>query len=103
MKKTSLRSGCRRGRSSNRIGRPTTRSSDSAPSFREGTFRLPAPLHLCQKFGTLGGMTTPQNAQRLRLVLYVRVSTGGQLDGYGLEAQEADGRKWARKYGHRIV
>ncbi|MEU8902216.1 recombinase family protein [Streptomyces mirabilis] len=48
-------------------------------------------------------MTTPQNTQRLRLVLYVRVSTGGQLDGYGLEAQETDGRKWARKYGHRIV
>lgn len=33
----------------------------------------------------------------LRLILCRRVSTAGQaVDGYGLDAQEADGRKWAR-------
>jgi DNA invertase Pin-like site-specific DNA recombinase len=33
----------------------------------------------------------------LRLVLARRVSTAGQaVDGYGLDAQEADGRKWAK-------
>lgn len=30
----------------------------------------------------------------LRLVMLLRVSTAGQLDGYGLEAQEKDCRKW---------
>lgn len=47
-------------------------------------------------------MTTPRT-QPLRLVMYLRVSTAGQLDGYGLEAQEKDCRRWAKKYGHRIV
>ncbi|MEU6244823.1 recombinase family protein [Streptomyces sp. NPDC047024] len=44
-------------------------------------------------------MTTPQRAQSLRLVMLLRVSTAGQLDGYGLEAQEKDCRKWARSAG----
>lgn len=35
--------------------------------------------------------------------MYLRVSTAGQLDGYGLEAQERDCRRWAKKHGHRIV
>lgn len=46
-------------------------------------------------------MTTPRNS--LRLVILRRGSTKGQLDGYGLEAQERDCRKWARQQGHRIV
>ncbi|WP_399559438.1 recombinase family protein [Streptomyces chartreusis] len=41
-------------------------------------------------------MTEPR-IPTLRLVLARRVSTAGQaVDGYGLDAQEADGRKWAR-------
>lgn len=41
-------------------------------------------------------MTTPR-IPTLRLVLVRRVSTAGQaVDGYGLDAQEADGRKWAK-------
>lgn len=41
-------------------------------------------------------MTTPR-IPALRLVLVRRVSTAGQaVDGYGLPAQEADGRKWAK-------
>lgn len=48
-------------------------------------------------------MTTPRTPA-LRLVLLRRVSTAGQIDGYGLETQEADCRKWARKIGGvRIV
>jgi DNA invertase Pin-like site-specific DNA recombinase len=39
----------------------------------------------------------------LRLVMYLRVSTAGQLDGYGLDVQEQACRRWARKHGHRIV
>lgn len=43
-----------------------------------------------------GDMTAPRTPI-LRLVLVRRVSTAGQaVDGYGLDAQEADGRKWAR-------
>ncbi|MFF4354943.1 recombinase family protein [Streptomyces sp. NPDC001530] len=34
---------------------------------------------------------------------YIRVSTGGQLDGFGLEDQEQIVRRWAREYGHRFV
>jgi DNA invertase Pin-like site-specific DNA recombinase len=47
-------------------------------------------------------MTTSRTPS-LRLVMLLRVSTAGQLDGYGLEAQEKDCRKWARAAGHRIV
>ena len=43
-------------------------------------------------------MTTARTPA-LRLVLLRRVSTAGQIDGYGLENQEADCRKWARKVG----
>lgn len=47
-------------------------------------------------------MNTPKTPA-LRLVVLLRVSTAGQIDGYGLEAQEKDCRNWARKAGHRIV
>ncbi|MFE1928690.1 recombinase family protein [Streptomyces asoensis] len=43
-------------------------------------------------------MSTPRTPA-LRLVMLLRVSTAGQLDGYGLEAQEKDCRKWARSAG----
>lgn len=48
-------------------------------------------------------MATHQENPKLRLVMYIRVSTAGQLDGYGLEAQEKNCRKWAKAHGHRIV
>lgn len=50
-------------------------------------------------------MKTPQHAtERLRLVMVRRVSTIGQaLDGYGLDAQETDCRRWNTAAGHRIV
>lgn len=42
-------------------------------------------------------MTTPQRTPALRLVLVRRVSTAGQAaDGYGLDAQEKDCRRWAK-------
>ncbi|MEU5844604.1 recombinase family protein [Rhodococcus sp. NPDC047139] len=47
-------------------------------------------------------MTTPEK-DRLRLVVITRVSTNGQVDGYGLDVQEKDCRKWARANGHKIV
>jgi DNA invertase Pin-like site-specific DNA recombinase len=37
------------------------------------------------------------------LVAYLRISTDGQLDGFGLDAQEAAVRAWAKRNGHRIV
>lgn len=41
-------------------------------------------------------MATPRTPA-LRLVLVLRVSTAAQaVDGYGLEAQEADGKRWAK-------
>lgn len=43
-------------------------------------------------------MSTPRTPA-LRLVMLLRVSTAGQLDGYGLEAQEKDCRKWAKQNG----
>ncbi|MEU9663480.1 recombinase family protein [Streptomyces chartreusis] len=33
----------------------------------------------------------------------LRVSTGGQLDGFGLEDQECIVRRWTREHGHRLV
>jgi DNA invertase Pin-like site-specific DNA recombinase len=39
----------------------------------------------------------------MRLIAYVRVSSTGQLDGYGPESQLADMRKWAKAYKHKIV
>jgi DNA invertase Pin-like site-specific DNA recombinase len=37
------------------------------------------------------------------LVAYLRVSSEGQLDGYGLDAQRRTVRAWAKANGHRIV
>src|SRR5262245_48052602 len=39
----------------------------------------------------------------MRLVAYLRVSSNGQLDGYGFASQRADIRVWARARGHRLV
>jgi DNA invertase Pin-like site-specific DNA recombinase len=39
----------------------------------------------------------------VRLIAYIRVSTNGQLDGYGPDAQRKDIRAWARANGHKIV
>ncbi|MFD5294797.1 recombinase family protein [Streptomyces mutabilis] len=44
-------------------------------------------------------MTTTPRTPALRLVMLLRVSTAGQLDGYGLEAQEKDCRRWVRTAG----
>lgn len=44
-----------------------------------------------------GAMATTPRTAALRLVLVRRVSTAGQAaDGYGLDAQEADCRRWAK-------
>lgn len=39
----------------------------------------------------------------MRLVAYLRVSSNGQLDGYGFDVQRADIRRWAKANGHKIV
>ncbi|MFF8414919.1 recombinase family protein [Streptomyces omiyaensis] len=39
----------------------------------------------------------------MRLAGYIRVSTGSQLDGFGLEDQERIVRRWTRDHGHRLV
>lgn len=39
----------------------------------------------------------------MKLIAYIRVSSEGQLDGYGPEAQIADMRRWAKRAQHRIV
>jgi DNA invertase Pin-like site-specific DNA recombinase len=39
----------------------------------------------------------------MRLVAYLRVSSNGQLDGYGFDVQRTDIRKWAKANGHKIV
>lgn len=40
---------------------------------------------------------------RMRLVAYLRVSSEGQVDGFGLDAQRKAVRSWAKTHGHRIV
>lgn len=39
----------------------------------------------------------------MRLVGYVRVSSDGQLDGFGLDVQERILKEWARGHGHRLI
>jgi DNA invertase Pin-like site-specific DNA recombinase len=39
----------------------------------------------------------------VKLIGYLRVSSIGQVEKYGLPAQETDIRTWARAHGHRIV
>ncbi|MFG3071948.1 recombinase family protein [[Kitasatospora] papulosa] len=39
----------------------------------------------------------------MRLAGYIRVSTGSQLDGFGLEDQERIVRHWTRKNGHKLA
>lgn len=43
------------------------------------------------------------NTKKLRLVGYVRVSSDGQVDGYGLEVQRQAINGWAKANGHRIT
>jgi DNA invertase Pin-like site-specific DNA recombinase len=39
----------------------------------------------------------------VRLVSYLRVSSEGQVDRYGLDAQKRAVQAWATAHGHRIV
>ena len=39
----------------------------------------------------------------MRLAVYVRISSDSQLDGYGLDVQEAACRSWAKANGHKVV
>ncbi|WP_116946935.1 recombinase family protein [Jiangella endophytica] len=39
----------------------------------------------------------------MRLVAALRVSSAGQLDGYGLDAQRSDIETWAKSNGHQVV
>ncbi len=39
----------------------------------------------------------------MELVGYVRVSSNGQVDGFGLESQQRAIRRWAKANGHRVV
>jgi len=39
----------------------------------------------------------------MNIVAYLRVSTDGQIDRYGLAAQRADVTRWAKAHHHRIV
>ena len=45
----------------------------------------------------------PNNAKKLRLAAYIRVSTDAQVDGYGLEVQTKALRAWAQANCHRII
>ncbi|MCW3472666.1 recombinase family protein [Rhodococcus pyridinivorans] len=48
-------------------------------------------------------MASTPESRALRVVVLVRVSTGGQLEGYGLDVQERDCRNYARSHNMRIV
>src|SRR5690348_17162316 len=39
----------------------------------------------------------------MELVAYLRVSSDGQVDGYGLDVQMESMQRWASSAGHRIV
>jgi DNA invertase Pin-like site-specific DNA recombinase len=39
----------------------------------------------------------------MKLAGYIRVSTGSQLDGFGLEDQERIVRHWTREHGHKLA
>jgi DNA invertase Pin-like site-specific DNA recombinase len=39
----------------------------------------------------------------MRLVAYLRVSSTGQIDGYGYDVQLTDIKRWAKANGHKIV
>lgn len=45
----------------------------------------------------------PKPPDRLKLIGYGRVSTAGQLDGYGPAVQTKDLRAWAKTSGHALV
>jgi DNA invertase Pin-like site-specific DNA recombinase len=46
---------------------------------------------------------TKTQGTRLKLIAYGRVSTNGQMDGYGPDVQTKAMRKWARTNGHTLV
>lgn len=48
-------------------------------------------------------MSKPAETPRLRLVALLRVSTAGQVDGYGFDSQDKDVKRWARTSPHRII
>src|SRR5205085_9859946 len=56
---------------------------------------------------SLGFFTSQVRGLRLSymdLIAYLRVSTVGQAaNGYGLDAQRAECKRWAKAHGHRIV
>ena len=39
----------------------------------------------------------------MRLVAYLRVSSNGQIDGYGFDTQRDDIRRWAKANGHKVI
>ncbi len=48
-------------------------------------------------------MTVTHEPRPIRVVVLCRVSTGTQLEGYGLDVQEKDCRNYARTHNMRIV
>ena len=63
---------------------------------------LTCTVTILERIVYTGGMKT-ETAPRIRLVAYGRVSTSGQMDGYGPDVQEKAMRKWARTHKHTIV
>lgn len=53
--------------------------------------------------GSLTSQVRGLHPVRVRLIAYYRVSSVGQLDGYGLDVQRRAVRAWAKANGHRIV
>ena len=39
----------------------------------------------------------------MRLVAYLRISSNGQIDGYGFDTQRDDIRRWAKANGHKVI
>lgn len=48
-------------------------------------------------------MSNASKDVRLRLVALLRVSTAGQVDGYGFDSQDKDVKRWVRASPHRII
>lgn len=63
---------------------------------------LTCTVTILERIVYTGNMKT-ETAPRIRLVAYGRVSTSGQMDGYGPDVQEKAMRKWARTHKHTIV
>lgn len=63
---------------------------------------LTCTVTILERIVYTGNMKT-ETAPRIRLVAYGRVSTSGQMDGYGPDVQEKAMRKWARTHKHTVV